>query len=173
MEAEPSAWQLWASGWGDIASLAGLAVGLVGFAVTIIAVWRSKSAAEAAASAAKRTHDALVYVDAIADFAAAVGIMDEIKRLQREGAWRVLPERYSALRQHLIRIIAVEGTVATNDAGVIREAVGQFSDLEKRVENALARGATPANPAKLNEVVSAQVDRLQVVLIALQKQLRS
>jgi hypothetical protein len=83
--------------WGDLASLAGLAL-------TIWAVLKAKKAAEQARDAAQQVKERIASLDTLADVSAAIAILDEIKRLQRLGAWQVVLDRYSILRRHLIRV---------------------------------------------------------------------
>lgn len=162
----------WAALWGDIASLAGLIISVVGFLLTLHSVRRSRSAAEGARRAAEQTRASLLHVDAIADLSAAISVMEEIKRLQRESAWRIVPDRYSSLRQKLIRIRNTSPDLSEDDGLAIAEATGQFAELEQRVERFLAKGAAPPNPAKLNEAVGAQLDRVEAILVALQRRIR-
>jgi len=165
--------QNWASGWGDIASIAGVVLTIVGFAVTIFGVWRSKTAAEHARQAARETRESIAHYNAIAALSSAMVIMDEIKRLQRLSAWAVLPDRYSELRRHLVAIKGSEAQVGDVQRQTLQSAIETFADLEKRVDRAVAAKTTPPNPAKLNEIVSGQIDEVYAVLLLLQRALRS
>jgi len=163
----------WASQWGDLASIIGLALSVVGFAITIFGVWRSKNAAEQARQAARDTKEAIAHYDAIADLSSAIAIMDEIKRLQRHGVWGVLPDRYSELRR---RLVALKGSFAhLSDAQrqTLQSSIETFADIERRIERAAAVRTAPPNPAKLNDIVSGQIDVVNVVLLSLQRTLRS
>lgn len=160
-----TALQHWACQWGNIASVVGVLLTIVGFSVTIYNVLRSKSIAEA-------TRDSISFYDAIADLAAASSIMDEIKRLQRHGIWAVVPDRYSELRRRLIAIKASHADLSEAQRQTLEATVQKFADLERRVERAISVNATPANPAKLNDIVSGQIDEVQTVLLSLQRTLR-
>jgi hypothetical protein len=70
---------------GDYASIVGLAVSAVGFVVTIIGVWRSKSAAQEASMVARQVREDLGRTNAVAEFAAAISAMSEIKTLPSGG----------------------------------------------------------------------------------------
>jgi hypothetical protein len=72
-----------ASQWGDLSSIVGLFLAIIGFGFTLWGVWRSKSAAEAARDAAQKAKDAIVHLQTIMDFSAAIIMMEEIKRLHR------------------------------------------------------------------------------------------
>src|SRR3954465_6428111 len=67
----------WAAEWGDIASVAGFFLAIVGFGITIFGVWRSKSAAEQARPAALAARESIARYDAIAELAATMAIMEE------------------------------------------------------------------------------------------------
>ncbi len=162
-----------ATTWGDLASIAGLGLTLVGFVVTIVGVWRSRAAAEAARRAAESTQASIAQYDAIADLSAAAAIMDEIKRLQRYGVWGVLPDRYGDLRRKLVALKSSGAQLTDAQRQVFQGAIETFADLERRVERAASASAAPPNPAKLNDIVSGQIDEVHAVLVAVQRSMRS
>lgn len=162
----------WAAVWGDLASVIGAGLTLIGFLLTIIGVWRSKSAAEGAQRAAEAARASLAQYDAVADLSAATGFMDEIKRLQRLQAWPVLPDRYAELRRKLVALKSSAAQLTDAQRQVFQGAVEEFADLEQRIERWLSTGKTPPNPAKLNDIVSSQIDQVQAVLLAVQRSLR-
>jgi hypothetical protein len=164
--------QSFSSTYGDRASVIGLCLSFVGFVITIWGVWRSKSAAERAEEAASHVRDGLMHLDMVAECASAMTIMEEIKRLQREDAWRVIPDRYSILRQKLIRIKTSSGGLTADDKHKLTEVLSELADIEHRVEKAIRRNTIPANPDKLSQVVSTQMDQIVAILAALQTQLR-
>jgi hypothetical protein len=91
---------------GSAASVIGLVVTVIGFAVTIHNVLRSKHAAEQTKREVDRVRGELSRRDAIADIATVLTTMEEVKRLHRQQAWAILPDRYSSLRRQLISIKA-------------------------------------------------------------------
>ncbi len=66
-------------GWGDLASIAGLVLTLLGFSITIYGVWKSRSAAESANAAANEARLAIIQTEVISSFSSAVTAMDEVK----------------------------------------------------------------------------------------------
>ena len=90
--------------------------------------------------------------------------MNEIKRLHRAEAWVILPDRYAALRNMLISIRSTNPDLQVEYRTAIQSALQQFSAIEKTVERSLASNKPPTNRAKLNEIVSVQVDRLIEIL---------
>lgn len=159
----------WSNHWGNVASIVALVITVVGFVATLIGVYRAKSAAEEAKDAAVATRDTLLYTDTIAELSAAIATMDEIKRLHRAGAWAILPDRYSSLRQKLIRIESSNTSLDDEYRADLRIAVGHLSRFEAKVDSALSTGSIPPNPAKLNQIVSAQMDTIDRVLRTLQR----
>src|SRR5690606_10073611 len=112
---------------------------------------------------AQSTRDSIAQYDAIADLSAAMTIMDEVKRLQRHGAWSVIPDRYSELRRRLVAIKASHAQVDDSGRKTLQSTIETFADLERRVETAVAANASPPNPAKLNYIVSGQIDEVHAV----------
>ena len=157
--------------WGDIASVVGLIISIVGFIVTIRNVKRSKTAAQRAEEAATQTRDAIIRAETIIDFSAALTIMDEIKRLHRAGAWNYLPDRYSTLRKMLISIRTANITLSVQHQTALQGAIQHFSNIERRIERALISNSAKPDAAKLNAIVSTQIDKLSEVLTAIRQQI--
>jgi hypothetical protein len=89
---------------GDIASIVGLLIAMIGFAVTIRNVRASKAAALRAEEAANQARSAIRFFDVVAEISTAIAAMEEIRRLHRDAAWPILPDRYNALRKSLVTI---------------------------------------------------------------------
>ncbi len=151
-------------GWGDIASIAGLFVALIGFAITILGVWKSRTAAESAKKAANEARAAITRTEVIANFSSAVTAMDEVKRLHRTGAWDVMPDRYSSLRRILISICSSHPNLNEDQRILIQSSIAQFRELESLIESFLAGDESSPSSAKLNKIVTAQIDKLDEVL---------
>lgn len=161
--------QQFADNWGNLASVSGLVLSLLGFGLTLWGVWRSKSAAEAAQEAALKAKDAIVRSQTIMDFSAALVMMEEIKRLHRVSAWSILPDRYSLLRRMLIAIRGANPDMSDEFKAHMTGATQQLADCESVVEEFLASSGDKPNPARLNAIVSVQVDKLSEILEALKQ----
>jgi hypothetical protein len=159
----------WAAQWGDIASIGGIILTVAGFVVAIIGIWRSKSAADQARQAAEDARDNIARYAAITDLAAAMTIMEEIKRLQRNGVWPVLPERYSELQRLLTAIRESNIGLSEAQRQKLERAIETFAESEKKVDRAIVAKTDPPNPAKLNDIVSGQIAEVHVVLLSLQQ----
>lgn len=98
--------QFLADHWGDLASVVRLVISVVGLAITIWVSFKAKKAAETAKTAAEQARDAarqvkdrIATLDTLADASAAIAIMEEIKRLQRSGAWPIALDRCSTFKK--------------------------------------------------------------------------
>ena len=152
--------------WGNLASLAGLLVSLVGFAITIWNVRRSKEASLQAELAARGARDRIMAFDTMKELSAATTTMEEIKRLQRAAAWVVLPDRYSSVRK-LLGSVQANGLDFSNDDRIVLVGVmGQLAGLEQLIEKAVASEDWPTNVPKLNNMISQQVDKVNSLMAA-------
>jgi signal transduction histidine kinase len=151
---------------GDLASLAGVAISIVGFIVTVWNVRRSRSAAERAESAANEARRAMRAYQTLSDFSAAIAIMEEIRRLHRveqPNLYQLL-DRYGALRKALIGVRKLSPTLTGNMQTQLQSAITTLATIEHVVERARAEGNSP-DFVDLNRLLSGDIDRLYEVLI--------
>lgn len=153
---------------GDLAGVFGLIITIVGFGFALFGIWRSKSAAERAEEAASNTRKAIAHIDNVAAISAAITSMEEVKRLHRVMAWNILPDRYAEVRKALICVRSSNPQLPEEGLAAIQGAIQHFTEIENEVEKALASGRKEPSQAKLNEIVSLQIDKL----IAVQEALR-
>ncbi|MCU1051147.1 hypothetical protein [Stenotrophomonas maltophilia] len=115
----------------DYLSLIGFAVTIIGFVVTIIVSSRAKKAADLAKESAVAATSAMRRLDVIADIATVLQLIEELKRLQRSGAFDLLPERYSGVRSRVI-LIRESGMVSTEpNMSALQDVVSRVSALEQ------------------------------------------
>jgi hypothetical protein len=126
-------------------------------------VYRSKSAAEQARESADKARRDIFRAIAMIDLTRATAAINDIKRLHREANWLALLERYSALRTTLITIRASRPDLAEQHKTTIQGIIAQIRTLETKVEGALPDGQN-LNAAKLNKVISVQLDKLSQIL---------
>src|SRR5262249_43929257 len=131
---------------------------------TVLTVSRSRTAAQRAADAAENARNEIFRSNTMIELAAAKTTMEEIKRLHRAGAWRILPDRYAALRNALTSIRIAKPDLGLEQKAAIQGAIEQFRTIENKVERALALDQDPANVHKLNEIVSLQIDNITEIL---------
>jgi hypothetical protein len=151
---------------GDWASLAGVAIAIVGFVVTVVNVMRSKSAAERAEAAANEARRMMRAYQTVSDLSAAIAIMEEIKRLHRLGQIDPLLDRYGALRRALIRVRKMAPALSESMQTQIQSAIMTLSTIEGIVERARAEGSSP-DIVELNRWLSMEIDSLYSVLIGI------
>lgn len=113
----------------------GLIISVAGFIWTLVAVYRSKNAATQAQEAAERAGDEVLRSSTMVELAAATSALQEIKRLQRNGDWRDLLDRYSVLRSALIAIRASSQVLEEEHQTVIQGAITQIRTIEGKVDN--------------------------------------
>ena len=151
----------------DWSSVAGLALAVIGFGVTIWGVLRSKSAAERAAKAAEAARSNLLRVDSIAEVSGVITGLQDIKRLHRSGSWPSMPERYGNARRMLVAVRAGNPALTDPQKALLQSTIQQLSMMERQIEEHLARPADAPDVAKLNRLVSLQVDNLTQLLTEL------
>lgn len=157
--------------WGDVASIIGLIITIISFIVILINVLRSKRAAEQAKVAVAQVREDLLKVDTVAEFSSALSCMDEIRRLHRQEAWEILPDRYSALKKSLISIKSSNPNMSDEHKKVIQSTIQIFTSIADQVETSLSLKESPPDIAKLNQIISKHIDKLQQVLIEIKKQI--
>jgi hypothetical protein len=152
---------------GDLASLAGVAISIVGFVVTIWNVRRSKSAAERAEAAANEARRLVRGYETVSEFSAAIAIMEEVKRLHRTGQIDMLLERYAALRKVLIGVRKLSPSIDDSMAMKIQNAIATLATMENLVEKSRSE-ILPPNFVRLNRLLSRDIDDLHSVLVDMQ-----
>jgi hypothetical protein len=151
----------------DVATLVGLAITVIGFVVTIITAWKSKSAAERAEKAAKEARSNLLRVDSISGISSTIAGLQDIKRLHRSGSWDGMPERYGVQRRMLIEVRTGNSKLTDQQRSTLQSAIQQLSLMEQQIEEHLARPDNPVDTARLNRIISRQADALTRLLTEL------
>ena len=150
-----------------MASILGLLVALVGFAITIWNVKASKAAALRAEEAAKEARSAIRFFDVIAEISTAIAAMEEIRRLHRDAAWPILPDRYNALRKSLISIRRSGVNLSEDQQTLLQAAIKFLADIERNVDRALEQGQPPERFARWNQATSEHIMELHGLLMDL------
>src|SRR6266853_1056967 len=149
-----------AAHWGDLASLAGLAL-------TIWAVLKAKKAAEQARDAAQQVKERIAHLDTVAAVSAAITTLEEIKTLHRTRAWDRVLAQYSTLRRHFVTIQAGLTRAPRDQVG---RALSQFRIMEEEVEQAMAdQRQDQIDSVKFNKIASAQIETLESIMIAIKQ----
>ena len=149
---------------GDLASIAGLVVALIGFTATIWAAWRSKTAAEAAAEAATNARDQLLVHQSTMSLAGVISEIEGLKAMHRAGRWAELPDRYSTLCAALLSIRSRNPSLTVAQDARFQLAITELRRIEHRIDASLAEVGGPIDVAALNRVVSELLDELRLTL---------
>lgn len=149
---------------GDLASLAGVAISIVGFVLTVWNVRRSKSAAERAEAAANEARRAIRGYQTVSDLSSAIAIMEEIRRLHRRGEIDLILDRYGSLRKALVAVRKLAPDLDEPTDTEIQAAITTLASMEEVLERASVEGSSADFPA-LNRLLSGHIDRLQAVLL--------
>lgn len=151
---------------GDLTGLIGLVLSLFGFAVTLVGVYRSKTAAERAERAARSARESIRLFETVVDFSGVITMLEDIKRGHRQEQWPQLLDRYAAIRKLLVTLKAANVDLSVEQRSEIQLALTNISDIESTVESGLS------DPEGLrfehfNQIVSQDIDRLQSILVAI------
>jgi hypothetical protein len=149
---------------GDLASIVGIVITIIGFIITVTNVRRSKSAAERAEKAATAARLMMRGYEALSEFATAIAIMDEIKRLHRMKRVDILPDRYAALRKGLITVRRLIPSIERGLDIRIQSALAALTGMENHVEKSIFEETSP-NFSRLNLMLSREIDDLQAALV--------
>lgn len=149
---------------GDLASIAGLLVALIGFTATIWAAWRSKTAAEAAAEAATTARDDVLAFQSTMNLASVVSEIEGLKPMHRAGRWAELPDRYSTICAALASIRSRNPSLTRAHDARIQLAITELRRIEHRIDASLVGAGDAIDVAALNRVVSELLDELRLTL---------
>jgi hypothetical protein len=105
----------------------------VALVVTIFTFGRAKTAAEAAKEAVREARKRSTWGDSVADFAAVLQVIEEIKRLHRQKAWIISLDRYSVIRRHLVSLQTSALGITGEQRSLIGSAIEQFRTMEQTV----------------------------------------
>lgn len=155
---------------GDLASIAGLFIALVGFAITIWNVRASRAAALRAEQAALDARRAIGFFDAITELSAAVSALEEVRRLHRDRAWPMLPDRYIALMKLLNSVRHSSPSLSAQQDAKIQAAIGYLAELEAVVEHALQRRQRLDGVPEWNQLAAHHIVELHTLLLELKVQ---
>jgi cell division protein FtsX len=156
---------------GDIASVIGIIISLVGFFITIWNVIQTRKAAQKAEEIGRKVREDISKIETIEEFSKAIATIDEIKRLNRDGAWSILPERYSSLRKSLISIKNSNPNMPENDKVILSNALRHTSNIEDQIEQFIVNKSLQIDIPKFNKIISQQGDRLTEILVSLKSKI--
>ena len=152
---------------GAYASIGSIVIALLGFSLTLFNVRKGRTAAQRAETAAKDAVGRLKLYDSVSGFSTAISILEEIKRLHRKDAWEVVIDRYAALKGILVEVRASNANLTQKQSTVVQKVITDLSTMENAVETEMARGGTPQEVPRFNEMLSKDIEKIQAVLAEL------
>lgn len=147
---------------GDLSSFLGLLIVIIGFFFTIKNVLKSKKASELAKKAAIETKKRIDKYDFITECSEAIGIMGEIKRLQKTESWQIISDRYSVLRRLLISLRNSTQNLKIEEKIKLQDMVIHMRNAEDIIDYYNIKKDNPPKNIiiNLNKVISIQLDKL-------------
>lgn len=150
----------------DWASVIGIIVALIGFYFTIKNVRHSKSVAEKTEEAVNKLREDSIRINFIEECSSAISLMEHIKTIHRQNppSLILLPDKYSTLRKTLISIKNINSDLNSTQKSKIQSSITIIRGVEEKIENALSNDSNDLDMARLNTLISEQIDILQEIL---------
>jgi hypothetical protein len=149
---------------GELSSVTGVLIGVIGFIITIWNVVKSRKASQKAEAMVSKVREDISKMETIEEFSKAIATINEIKRLNRDSTWSILPERCSALRRSLISIKTSNQNMPDCDRTIITNAIQHISNIESQIEKVIFDSSIAVDIPKLNKIISQQADKLTEIL---------
>ena len=125
----------WSITWGDVATLVGIFVSLIGLFWAIKAATGARSASQAAEATSRETRDQLAHHLQAVDLQRAIGLISRIKTLHDNNQWEASREHYQPLREMLSDVIAR----SPEDQSRVREQLATARTIVRDMENFVRR----------------------------------
>jgi hypothetical protein len=152
---------------GDVASLIALAITIVGFAITIWQIQKSRTASEQARDAAHSARQQILRMNAVAELGVIIRDLQEIQGFHRDNTLSALPGRYTSVKLALIAVKGRTPELTERQQSEIQAAVQQIAGLEQTVEEAIA-GTNILQVSRINRILRQQIERLAAISVDLQ-----
>lgn len=157
--------------WGDLASVVGVAVSVVGFGYAIWLGRQAKTAAEQARDAAEAARSRIFWSDAISELTVARLTLVDLIGLQRldlgEIVWPIVLERYERARLSLVRCELAPGVPEAQRESIIT-AVGILRSIVGDIETArIDQRQVRLDIVRINRLLAIQIDELERARIAI------
>jgi Co/Zn/Cd efflux system component len=154
--------------WRDLVTAFEILLTIIGFAITVVQIRKSRGAAEAARDAAQRAQENYTRNNSLTSIASAIEMIEEVKRHHRTESWSMALDRYGATARLLITI-REQAPLSKAQRTAITASIEQLQTMEETVTIAERDGVTPQT-TELNKILSKQIERLQVLLEGARKE---
>jgi hypothetical protein len=162
----------------DIFGVVGFPLALIGLRIAFNEARRAKQQSELAKQASQAAQEAvhkfrqdLNLSMSVMDFARALSITDEVKRMIRTKSFLLLPDRLSEMRAILIGIHGTELELNKKQKTIFQTAIMNSQALEATVDNIVVSNQVPPNIATLTQPICKDVDSLREILTHLKNQI--
>ncbi|MDP8244570.1 MAG: hypothetical protein P9L94_10855 [Candidatus Hinthialibacter antarcticus] len=147
---------------GAAASIIGVIITVCGFIWTLIY-------AKAAKDAAREAVNEIQQSKTIVDVSTAIQVLEEVRRLHREKAWSILPDRYTALKKALVTVQSENPDLSKEHKAVLTKILRQISIIEDQIEQLIESSKKQVDIPLFNRVLSIALDKLNEMLTQLPK----
>jgi parvulin-like peptidyl-prolyl isomerase len=155
--------------YGSWASIAGVVISVVGFAITIFNVAKSKSAAVAAKNAARDAQSALKDIDAISEISMAIERLEGAKSQVSQNQGLFLAESFSRVRRRLISAKDSNENLTPDSVEILRTSIRRTRSLENKIHKHVEE-KTRLDILKTNKALSIIMDDLHKLQISLKNE---
>ena len=142
--------ELWSVTWGDIATVVGILVSLVGLGWAIKEARGARSASEAAKTAATEARGQIGRHLQSVELRRAIGLIEQVKTLHDNDRWESSREHYQTLREMLSDVISR----CSDDQIAVREELATsrviLRDMEDFVRPRVSRAIPERERSRLN-----------------------
>lgn len=151
----------WCNEWGNTASVGGLALALVGIAISAFKSIAAQTAAANAEQAANQARNAVQHVDVIIKLTEAATILDEMRKHYSKENWEEFLECHRAIARPLFACKGPASTLSPADKTEIQGVLRQLSQVSQEIEKAHAEGAkTRTSKERLATILHNQAEKL-------------
>ena len=153
--------------WGNVASVSGLALSLIGFGFTIWIALRAKTAAEQASLAAQQAKAKILRQGTLFNFSSALAAMEELVRLNRSKEWESMLDRHSEIGTVLVELKDGSEGLSEEQHITIQGCVQQLKIIENQIENHFSSGKPEPDIARMNRIIKNQITKLHGIATTL------
>jgi hypothetical protein len=153
----------------DQLSIAGLIITILGFAITISSVIKSKKAAEKASKQVEVFKQRLSAFDISTDISSAIEMIEQIKRLQRAKSWPGVLDQYSQLRRRMIAVKSNGKGLSEKQSTQLQATIQLTARIEEQLDAMLFEEGKDVNVAYLNKAISKQLGGLMDIVASIRQ----
>jgi hypothetical protein len=155
----------WFSNWGNVTSVIGVLISVVGFVYTVLLAREAVVASKAARKAADEAKKSVYNFDCIVQLTNAISLLEQIKESHRKSEWVQLPRLYSETRGSLVTLTGGVSRLDGVQKNVVASVLVHLNDIDEKIEafNRLQRAGEPAKSGGWLSLLKAQSDKLTLL----------